>query len=157
MTTIRFVAIPTEIVTSLQAGQPDANGQPSERHLSDGDGVPCRHCLNLVGAAEPYLILAHRPFTTLQPYAEAGPIFLHAEPCPRYAPSATLPPMLGSAQYILRGYNQAERIIYGTGQIVPTDQIPARAAALFARPEVAYIHVRSATNNCFQCRIERAE
>ena len=156
MSAIRFLAIPTEIVTALQAGQPDANGQIPERHISDGDGVPCRHCLDLVGAGEPYLILAHRPFTTLQPYAEAGPIFLHAQACPRYAESTELPPMLGSPQYILRGYNQAERIIYGTGQIVPTDQIPASAAALLARPEVAYIHVRSATNNCFQCRIERA-
>lgn len=156
MSTIRFVAIPTEIVTALQVGRPDANGQSPERHLSDGDGVPCRHCLDLVGAGEPYLILAHRPFVTLQPYAESGPIFLHAETCLRYPETAALPPMLGSPQYILRGYNCAERIIYGTGQIVPTDQITARAAALLARAEVAYIHVRSATNNCFQCRIERA-
>lgn len=156
MSAIRFVAIPTEIVTALQAGQPDANGQIPERHISDGDGVPCRHCLDMVGAHEPYLILAHRPFTTLQPYAESGPIFLHAETCTRYAEAATLPPMLGSANYILRGYNHDERIIYGTGQIVPTAQIPTRAAELLARADVAYLHVRSATNNCFQCRIERA-
>jgi len=156
MTAIRFVALPTAAVTALQAGQPDVNGQAPEHALSDGAGVPCRHCLTIVAADDPYLILGYRPFSTLQPYAESGPIFLHAETCARYAESATLPPMLTADQYILRGYSENERILYGTGQIVPTEQIPARAAELFERAEVAYLHVRSATNNCFQCRIERA-
>jgi hypothetical protein len=129
---------------------------PPERAISDGDGVPCRHCLELVGADEPYLIIAHRPFTTVQPYAELGPIFLHAAACKRHAESAQVPAILGSPHYILRGYNAAERIIYGTGQVVPTAEISAQAAALLARAEVAFVHVRSATNNCFQCRIERA-
>jgi hypothetical protein len=155
MSAIRFVALPTEVVNVLQAGGLDANGQRPERVLSDGDGVPCRHCLQSVAAGAPYLILAHRPFTTVQPYAELGPIFLHAEHCTRYAESSTLPPILGSPQYILRGYDAQERIIYGTGQVAPTAEIVERAAALFARPDVAFVHVRSATNNCFQCRIER--
>ncbi len=156
MSTIRFVALPSELVNTLQAGGPDANGQPPERAISDGDGVPCRHCLELVDAGEPYLIVAHRPFTTVQPYAECGPIFLHAERCLRYVESAQRPAILGSPQYILRGYNAAERIIYGTGQVVPTAAINNQAAALLERTEVAFVHVRSATNNCFQCRIERA-
>ena len=156
MSPIRFIAMPTTTVRALQGGSPDANGQTSEQAISDGDGVPCRHCLRQVEAGAPYLILAHRPFTTLQPYAECGPIFLHAEACERYKENEQLPPILSSAHYILRGYNEQERIIYGTGQIVPTAQIQQQAAELLARPEVAYVHVRSATNNCFQCRIERA-
>lgn len=156
MPAIRFVALPSTVVTALRAGGPDANGQIPEHAVSDGDGVPCRHCLKLVEADAGYLILGHRPFTTIQPYAECGPIFLHVAACERYPETDVLPPMLGSDQYILRGYNSAERIIYGTGQIVPTAQITQRAQELFARAEVAYIHVRSATNNCFQCRIERA-
>lgn len=157
MSSIRFVALPTNVVSALQADGPDANHQTPEHAISTGgDGVPCRHCLDFVEAGAPYLILAHRPFTTVQPYAECGPIFLHAAACERYAATTELPPMLGSDQYILRGYNNEERIIYGTGQIVPTAQISECAQALFERADVAYIHVRSATNNCFQCRIERA-
>lgn len=157
MSAIRFVAMPTATVTALQAGRPDANGQPPERVISDGDGVPCRHCLDLVTADQPYLILAHRPFTTIQPYAECGPIFLHATRCKAYSEYAKLPPMLGSPQYIVRGYNSEERIIYGTGNVVPTAEITAYATQLFERADVAFIHVRSAANNCFQCRIERAD
>jgi hypothetical protein len=32
----------------------------------------------------------------------------------------------------------------------------ARAKTLFERDVIAYAHVRSARNNCYQCRIERA-
>lgn len=155
MSSIRFVAMPTTIATALQSGSLDANGQLPEHAISDGNGVPCRHCLQLVEAGDPYLILGHRPFTTLQPYAECGPIFLCAQACTRYNENDQLPPMLGSEQYILRGYDNNERIIYGTGQIIPTAQIHQHAIELFACDEVAFIHVRSATNNCFQCRIER--
>ena len=63
---------------------PDAHGQKPEKQISDGDGVPCRHCLTRVAKGEPYLVLAYRPFPRDQPYAETGPIFLHAEPCPRF-------------------------------------------------------------------------
>jgi Protein of unknown function (DUF1203) len=64
--------------------------------------------------------------------------------------------MLASACYLLRGYGRDDRIVYGSGQIVPTANIVTAAKALFADPGIAYIHVRSASNNCFQCRLQRA-
>jgi hypothetical protein len=109
-----------------------------------------------VAEGEPFLILAHRPFPAPQPYAEQGPIFLHAKPCRRHAGGGEVPPMLASPRYIVRGYGSNHRIVYGSGQIVPTAEVPLAAAAMFEDPRIAYIHVRSATNNCYQCRIERA-
>ena len=44
----------------------------------------------------------------------------------------------------------------GTGAVVPTAGIPDYAATLLAREDVAYLHIRSARNNCYQCRVERA-
>ena len=55
---IRYVALPTDEVRALQAGAPDAYGMTPERRTSDGDGVPCRHCLRNVRAGEDYLVLA---------------------------------------------------------------------------------------------------
>ena len=46
---IRFVAMPTEEARTFQAGGADANGQTPDRHISDGDGMPCRHCLKNIG------------------------------------------------------------------------------------------------------------
>lgn len=158
MNAICFTALPTEIARAYQNGAPDANGQLPERHISDGDGIPCRHCLQDVAAGELYLILAHRPFPEVQPYAELGPIFLHAEACERYAQGEEVPPVVVRSQRMLiRGYNAQNRIVYGTGQVVPVEKIQVTAEKLFERPEIAYIHVRSASNNCYSCRIDRIE
>jgi hypothetical protein len=153
---IRFTPIPTAIARAYQSGAADANGQPPERHVSDGDGNPCRHCLRMIPKGEGMLVLAHRPFPAPQPYAEVGPIFLCENKCLAGEGGPGLPQVLDSPDYIVRGYSAADRIVYGTGGVVPTDAIPARAEELLARPEVAYVHVRSARNNCYQLRIDRA-
>lgn len=152
---IRFHPIPTDTAAALWNGGTDSYGMRPERRISDGDGVPCRHCLEGVRAGEPYLVLAHRPFPELQPYAETGPIFLHAEPCSAFS-GVGVPSMLDSRDYIVRGYDGHDRIVYGTGAVTPTEEIPAYAETLLARSDIAYVHVRSARNNCYQCRIEPA-
>ena len=151
-----FEALPTEAVRALQRGGTDAYGRKPERKISDGDGVPCRHCMKNVAAGEAYLVLAYRPFPELQPYAETGPLFLHAEECERARSGAELPEMLASLDYIVRGYGADDRIVYGTGAVVPTTEIARRAETLLARDDITYVHVRSAQNNCYQCRIDRA-
>jgi hypothetical protein len=154
---ISFTPIPSETARRYQAGSPDANGQPPERTVSDGDGNPCRHCLRMIPAGAGMLILAHRPFPALQPYAELGPIFLCADPatCCAPDPGDLRPEVLASPDYILRGYSADHRIVYGTGAVVPTDRLEAEAEARLADPRVAYLHVRSARNNCYQLRIDR--
>ena len=152
--TIHFTPIPTDIVRAYQAGGLDANGQAPEHHVSDGDGIPCRHCLQVTPKGAGYLVLAHRPFPAPQPYAELGPIFLCADACDAGG-GADLPEVLDSPDFILRGYSAADRIIYGTGGVIATGQIIDRAETLLADPAVSYVHVRSARNNCYQVRIDR--
>lgn len=148
----RFVPIPSDIAAGYRAGLPDANGQPPEHAVSDGD-APCRHCLRPIPAGAAMLVLAYRPFPRPQPYAEIGPIFLCAADCAAWA--AGVPPMLSSPDYVLRAYGADDRIRYGTGAVVPTAEIAARADVLLADPAAAYLHIRSARNTCFQCRVER--
>jgi len=156
MSRIRFLAMPTDIARAYQAGGLDGYGRVPERKISDGSAIPCRHCLTDVEKGAEYLVLAHRPFADLQPYAETGPIFLHARECRRHPESHFTPAMLLTrAQMIVRGYGEDQRIVYGTGAVVPTERIAETAAALLERPGIAFVHVRSASNNCFQCRIER--
>src|SRR5690349_21847556 len=154
MSAITFIALDTDEVRTLQNGAPDANGQKPERHISDGHGVPCRHCQRDVGAGEPYLILNYRPFPALQPYAESGPIFLHAEPCERYAEMEKAPDMFfkNGRRYLIKGYYENDRIAYGTGTIVEPKDIAEAAGQILKRQDIAYVHVRSALNNCYQLR-----
>lgn len=151
---IRFLPMPGDQAAAYRAGAPDAYGLAPELRVSPG-GYPCRHCLTDIAEGDTYLTLAYRPFPTLQPYAETGPIFLHAEACPRYEATEVLPPMLGSPDYIVRGYGHDDRIVYGSGGVVATQAIMERAQELLADPTIAYLHVRSARNNCYQCRVQR--
>lgn len=150
----RYVALDAAQASAYRDGALDANGQAPERFRAAESGLPCRHCLQQIEAGEDYLLLAHRPFPQPQPYAELGPIFLHARACTRYDGDGVPPMFLTWPRLLLRGYNAQHRIIYGTGQIVATDQLNDTAAALLQRPDVAYAHLRSASNNCFQCRVD---
>ncbi len=101
---LNYVAMPVGEAERLRQGGPDAYGDQPERRISDGDGVPCRHCLRNVDEGQPYLVLAYRPFSSVQAYAETGPIFMHAENCAIHDGDA-LPPILASSKsYLLRGY-----------------------------------------------------
>ncbi|TNF60546.1 MAG: DUF1203 domain-containing protein [Rhodobacteraceae bacterium] len=152
-----FQAMPTADARAFRAGRPDANGQPPERHVATGMANPCRHCLRMIPEGAPMLILAYRPFPDAQPYAETGPVFLCAGDCARHPDTEDLPPVLTtSPDYLVKGYSQDHRIVYGTGAVVPTPDMAARIGAILDDPRVAYVHIRSARNNCYQARAVRA-
>lgn len=155
MSAIRFAAMPTADAEHLWNGGRDAYDHLPETMISDGPGHPCRHCLKNIEAGAALLVFAYRPFPELQPYAETGPVFLHKEPCARYAAEEIMPPVLTTSRdFILRGYGENNRIVYGTGAVTAIGDISIYAGQLLDRPEIAYVHVRSARNNCFQCRID---
>ncbi len=155
MSDIKFHAMPTEMAIALRNGGLDANGQVPEVQTSNGPGNPCRHCLEFIAPGEPMLVLAYRPFGEPQPYAEVGPIFLHAEVCERFGASKQRPEILSrTPNFLIRGYGHDDRIVYGSGRIVAAEEIETEASQLFENPDIVYAHVRSASNNCFQCRID---
>ncbi|NMM43526.1 DUF1203 domain-containing protein [Rhodospirillaceae bacterium KN72] len=155
--TFKFVAMDTDTARHYQRGGTDAYGHKPEHQSSDGVGNPCRHCLQNIPEGADMLVLAHRPFPGTQPYAETGPIFLCGAECDRHPVSEELPDLFRDYEDILiRGYDANDRIRYGTGEVVSIAALPTALAARFENPDVAYVHMRSSRNNCFQCRVERA-
>lgn len=153
--TLNYLPYNANEVAALRAGGPDAYGNPAEHAISDGAGNPCRSCLCNIVAGKGMLVCAARPFAALQPYAETGPVFFCADECTAYD-GATIPPVLRSSpDYLVKAYDAVDRIVYGTGQITPNDQIEGYAASLLGRGDVAYVDVRSARNNCFLTRIKQ--
>ena len=115
---LRFMPMPARDAAALRRGEPDANGQPPEVFVAHESGAPCRHCLRPIMSGERYLLAGYRPFPAPQPYAEIGPIFLHAEACPGYEDADGLPPILeAEGHVIIRGYGDDDRIVYGSGQV----------------------------------------
>ena len=154
---MRFIPLEPSAVSDARRGLPDANGMPPERDVSDGPGHPCRCCLRNIDAGEAMLVLAARPFAALHPYAELGPIFLHADECAPWVDDGLPPALTTSPDYLLKGYDASERIVYGTGGIVPAGDVAARAGALLADDRIAFVDVRSARNNCWQARAVRSD
>ena len=151
---LKFEGIPTEQARRLRQGHSDANGQQALARTAEGSANPCRHCLGLVAEGSPILVLSYRPFESVQPYAETGPVFLHADACARY--SGDRPPewfaFLDPA--LVRGYGADDWIRYETARVVQGAKIAPACEAILADPTVAYVHVRSKFN-CFQCRVDR--
>lgn len=150
----RFLPLSSQAAWALRTGL-DAHGRPAEcAGPSTGASTPCRHCLRQVPAGRSFLIAAHRPFAGLNPYTETGPIFLCADHCQPGGPDIPTS-ILTASEYILRGYSADERIVAGSGAVVPTAAIEARCTELLSKAEIAFVHIRSASNNCFLCRVTR--
>ena len=155
MAQLHFHPLPTAAIELLRAGGRDAYGLLPERVCARGESNPCRHCLDFIPDGADMLILAYRPFTHLQPYAETGPIFLCADACAPWSAKGVPPILTRSPAYLVKGYSESERIVYGTGKVVPAEDLEPYAEALLDRADVHFVDVRSARNNCFQVRITR--
>ena len=156
MQLLKFLPIPTGYVRSIQRGELDSNGQTPERH-SKGGG-PCRHCLQPINSDEEMLVIGYCPFPTPQPYAETGPIFLHARNCASYKDTNNLPHMFkknSNSLMIVRGYGSDDRIQYDATAVIPVSELEIQCKKLLLNPEVIYLHVRFAATNCYQFRVER--
>ncbi len=151
---LRVRGIDTERARALQRGAVDAHGQPALRRKAEGLANPCRHCLELIAEGDDKLVLAYRPFDTLQPYAEVGPIFLHDAPCARYE-SDLLPGWFAFLEpAMLRGYGPDHWIRYETGHVIPGGDLDGACRQILSDPSIQYVDIRS-KYGCFQCRVER--
>ena len=154
MEKLKIKALPTNIVRKIQRGGLDNNQQKPEIQISNGNGNPCRHCLKLIKEGEELLILSYKPFTATHAFTESGPIFLHKRECEQSAFDNLPEILLDSEEFLLRGYDANERIVYGSGKIIPNNEIKSYSLSLLEKSEVKFIHVRSASNNCYQAKIE---
>ena len=154
MSNLLVRGIDSAFVNSIRAGGVDANAQVAVPSKAAGARNPCRHCLQLIAEGDDLLVLAYRPFATLQPYAELGPIFLHARNCEQYC-ERQLPAWFAQLQpAIIRGYYANDWICYSSGNVISGADLGAECEKILSNPEVAYVHIRSKFN-CFQCRVER--
>ena len=113
----------------IPAGAPDDYGLPPERRVSDGDGVPCRHCLQDVGKGEDYSFSPIGHFRPCNPMRKRGRfsfmLKLARELMMRMRHRRCWP---GARPISSKAIRLDDRIVYGTGKIVPSADLDIEAA-----------------------------
>ena len=148
----RVVPLSTEIA---EAARRAATAGASDHVFVTADsprGYPCRHCLRWAKPGERMILFPYAAIPPGRPYSESGPIFVHAEPCERYAATREFPAEFRTGR-VLRAYNSQHDIIAAE---VANGEGPEDVIERFLQePETAFVHVRSASHGCYTMEIER--
>ena len=75
-----------------------------------------------------------------------------------YTEVSVLPAMYDSTAdtlMIIRGYGYNHRIEYSAATVVAINQLEKSCRDLLVNDAVAYLHIRGASTNCYQFRVER--
>jgi Protein of unknown function (DUF1203) len=148
---LRYVAIPQEIADEARETRRDRFGH--ELSVVETQ-APCRVCLRISKHPEKLILLSYQPLPDTGPYAEVGPIFVHAARCRRYVDEPSFPDDFSDRRLVLRAYGRDGRI--ANALVAEAGTAPQRAAALLSDTQVAEIHVRHESYTCFDFKIQRA-
>lgn len=154
MTAIRVVAIPTEVADSVRSTmRAPAYGFPAHLELGT-DAAPCRHCLRTIAAGvDRRILFTYDRFAGIESLPQPGPVYIHADDCPRYPGDAGFPEELRGSPRTLEAYARGRRLI--AQEYVADGRFEPVIEQLFGRQEVDYIQVNSTTAGCYTFRIER--
>jgi hypothetical protein len=156
MTATRIVAIPTEVANSVrETMRAPRYGFPAHKELA-ADDAPCRHCLHTFrpGTDERILFTYDRFAGVERDLPQPGPVYIHADDCPRYSTDAGFPEDLRPSPRTLEAYARGRHLI--AREIISDGKFEPAIDRLFAYPDVDYVQVNSTTAGCFTFRIERA-
>ena len=150
--TFRIVPIRSEIAE--EARRAAERGAPDHRLVTADSprGYPCRHCLRWARLGERMILFPFAAIAPGRPYSESGPIFVHAEPCERYAATDEFPPEFRSGR-VLRAYDSQHDMI--AAEVVNGEGPEAVIERFLQKPETAFVHVRSASRGCYTMEVER--
>jgi Protein of unknown function (DUF1203) len=154
-TTFTVSAIPLSDLERIRSRGVDDFGNTLEVTINrDRGGTPLRCCLRDATAGEPVTLIAYRPADRGGPYAEVGPVFIHADPCSGYQQTRAYPEGFRRRQQLFRAYGPTGRQVHN--QIVEPGDQEAVLTDLLSRPDVDFIHSRNVLAGCYMFAIKRA-
>jgi hypothetical protein len=150
-----FRVVPLESEIADAARRAAANGAPDHAIIRapKPNQFPCRHCLQWAEPGEAMVLFSFPAIAPGQPYSESGPIFVHAEPCEKYAQQEEFPPAFRNGRAV-RAYDSHNNLI--AAEVVNGDGPEPVIEKLLQNPETEFLHVRSASHGCYTMRIEHA-
>jgi hypothetical protein len=158
----RVHAIPPRTLAEIRLAGHDRFGNELTPILDADGGSPLRCCLRRSTPGEQLYLIAYRPFEGPGPYAEVGPVFVHASPCPGYLKSDAYPvgyrdwPTMVFRPYRRNEFN-CDAIAYDAIQMGDGGTAETLISAIFADPTINFIHTRNVYAGCFMFSITRAD
>lgn len=154
MSAFRVTAIPTKVAEEVRTtGKSPVYGFPAHREVAAGR-APCRHCLQLIQQGQEELLLfTYDPFRELGEPPLPGPVYVHAEECPRHPESDSIPEAYRGRLLTLEGYGDGRALLKEVR--VRDGEEQDAAEKMFRETEIRYVHVRSTEAGCFLFRLER--
>jgi Protein of unknown function (DUF1203) len=149
-------AIPASALRRIRAAGRDDQGNPLRISVAQEAGAPLRCCLREAAIGERLALIAWRPFDRDGPYAEVGPVFVHAEECPGYGSPSAYPEGYRHRRQVFRPYDHDGDMVYDALEIVEGADAEAAIARILARRDVAVIHSRNLLAGCYMFSIRRA-
>lgn len=140
-------------VTAKRLRVLDDAGRPPRVSVDTEGGAPLRCCLSFSAPGEEIALAAYEPLRGWAddtgadpgPYAERGPVFIHAGDCPGWDGSAPYP---RAARRVFRAYDGQGNILGGR-LAERGESHPDVVAEMFADPAVALVHMRALEFGCF--------
>ena len=151
----RVIAMSEELAERVRATRRSPGyGHPVHAEAADGPW-PCRVCLERKEphGSERRLLFTYDAFDGVEKLPLPGPVFIHEEPCARFAGENRFPDDLRRVPLTLNAYGQGRRLL--AQEYVADGAVEPVLASLLARAEVAYIHLRHTRAGCYLARVER--
>ena len=162
-TAFRVHAIPPATLAEIRLAGRDQCGNEL-RSFTDADGgSPLRCCLRRSTAGERVSLIAYRPFAEPGPFAETGPVFVHASACQGYADNDLYPdgfrdwPPMIFRPYRHDGDLDCDMIAYEAIKMGDGVVAESLIASMFSDPTINFIHTRNVNAGCFMFTITRPE
>src|SRR6266498_3226068 len=150
--TFRIVPLSTEVAERARRAV-EAGAADHAFVIADSPtGYPCRHCLRFAKPGERVILFPYASIPAGHPYSEAGPIFVHAEPCERYRATGEYPADFRNGR-VFRGYDANYNMI--DAEVANENDPEAVIEKLLQNPKTEFVDARSVTRGCFTFRILR--
>jgi Protein of unknown function (DUF1203) len=159
----RVHAISSGTLDDIRRAGQDQFGNELRPIVDDEGGSPLRCCLRRTAPGETVYLIAYRPFTAPGPYAETGPVFVHASACPGYREAGAYPasyrdwPTMVFRPYRHHAGLNCDAIAYDAIQMGDGPTAEKLIISIFADPTIKFIHTRNVHAGCFMFAITRAD
>jgi hypothetical protein len=152
----RCIPITTETAERFRRTGTDDRGQPLHRRVAGAeDGLPCRHCLHPAAPGEVVLLGSYSLPAPRGVYWTPSPIFLHAEPCPRFDAADEVAPIIRPRLVSVRAYDAEEMCLYDLGEVCEGGAVEAPLLRALADARTRFVNIHTAKPGCLLCAVER--